>query len=87
MDEMQVDFFVDIASYDPATLVNRRALVRWQGKDKVTEFVGKISGFAPDISQSGMIRMHATVQNQKIGNFWTLLPGMTVEVLVSSETP
>lgn len=87
MDEMQVDFFVDMALYDPASLVNRRAMVRWQGKEKVTEFVGKISGFAPDISQSGMIRMHATVQNQKIGDFWTLLPGMTVEVLVSNEVP
>lgn len=87
MDEMQVDFFVDIASHDPALLVNRRALVRWQGKDKITEFVGKISGFSPDVSKSGMIRMYATVQNQKSGNFWTLLPGMTVEVLVSSESP
>ncbi len=87
MDEMQVDFFVDMALYDPASLVNRRAVVRWQGKEKATEFVGKISGFAPDISQSGMIRMHATVQNQKIGDFWTLLPGMTVEVLVSNEAP
>jgi len=86
MDEMQVDFFVDTAAFDPKSLVNRRALVRWQGKDKTTDFVGRISGFAPDISQSGMIRMHATVQNQKSGDFWTLIPGMTVEVLVSGET-
>lgn len=87
MDEMRVDFLVDMATHDPASLMNRRALVRWQNKDDVTEFVGNISGFAPDISQSGVIRMHATVQNQKAGSFWKLIPGMTVELLVSSEEP
>lgn len=88
LDELRVDCFVDINQLDPSTLVNQLVSVISNRGQFENRFVGKITSFDPDVSSTGSVRVHATIQNQKSGDHWLLLPGMTVRMqLASIRTP
>lgn len=80
LDELRIDCFVDIDQLDPARLVGMPIKVISKRGVQETLFAGKISSYDPDVSSAGKIRVHAIVQNQKIGNHWQLLPGMSVSM-------
>lgn len=88
MDELRVDFFVDINQLDPANLVHQPVWVVANRGQTETRFVGKITSFGSDVSSTGSVRVHAVIQNQKSGDHWLLLPGMTVRMqLAQIHTP
>ena len=88
LDELRVDCFVDINQLDPATLINQPVSVVVNRGQTENQFVGKITSFDPDVSSTGSVRVHATIQNQKSGDHWLLLPGMTVKMqLAHVRTP
>lgn len=88
LDELRVDCFVNINQRDPSTLVNQPVSVISNRGQYENRFVGKITSFDPDVSSTGSVRVHATIQNQKSGDQWLLLPGMTVRMqLANVRTP
>ena len=88
LDELRVDCFVDINQLDPANLVQQPVSVFVNRGQSENQFVGKITSFDPDVSSTGSVRVHATIQNQKSGDHWLLLPGMTVRMqLAHARTP
>jgi len=88
LDELRVDCFVDINQLDPSNLVQQPVSVFVNRGQSENQFVGKITSFDPDVSSTGSVRVHATIQNQKSGDHWLLLPGMTVRMqLAHARTP
>jgi multidrug resistance efflux pump len=83
LDELRVDCFIDIQQIDPVQLIGQSVrIIASRGKSEST-FAGKITSFDADVSATGSIRLHATVQNQMNGKNWLLLPGMTVSMQLS----
>ena len=80
LDEVRIDFFVNLDQIDRPSLIGRP--VKVNSKSGTTEwlFAGRISSYDPDVTAAGQIRVHATVQNQKTGDHWLLIPGMTVSM-------
>lgn len=77
MDELRVDFFIDLGERDPNDLIGIGVELEW-AKDSRSRFIGTITSYAPEVSATGKVRMSATVKNQKTGPNWLLLPGMNV---------
>ncbi|XZE44584.1 efflux RND transporter periplasmic adaptor subunit [Pirellulaceae bacterium SH467] len=82
MDELRVDFFVDLDRFDPNDLIGSPVEigVAAAATRASNRFIGVITGYAPEVSSARKIRMSATVQNQKTDKAWTLLPGMNVSL-------
>lgn len=81
MDELMVDCFIDIDRIDPAKLLEQPVKITLNQRGASERlFVGRISSFDPEVSATGIVRVHAIVQNQKNGDQWTLLPGMSVSM-------
>lgn len=82
MDELRVDFFVDLDRFDPSDLLGLQVEigVAAAASRASNRFVGVISGYAPEVSSARKIRMSATVQNQKTDKAWALIPGMNVSL-------
>lgn len=81
MDELLVDCFVDINRIDPALLLEQPVKITLNQRGNTERlFVGRITSFDPDVSATGTVRVHAAVQNQRNGDQWTLLPGMSVSM-------
>ncbi len=88
MDELRVDFFVDIEKIDPSSLVQQSVQIS-TGRNSSGEyrFGGRISGYSPEVSSTGKVRVNAMVQNQKLDDNWILLPGMTVSLQILTASP
>ncbi len=81
LNELRVDFFVLRDTVEPSSLVGTRVHVFAKSSDGTwAEFVGSITSFDPEVTSQGKVRIHATVQNQRLGRTWRLLPGMTVRL-------
>ncbi len=79
MDELRVDCILNIEQVNPVELVGTTVTVTANraGQDRPT-FSGRIVGYDSEVTALGTIRVHAHVQNYKVGKDWALLPGMMV---------
>jgi multidrug resistance efflux pump len=82
MDELRVDFFIDLDQFEPSDLIGAKVEITpsMAATRSHTRFVGMISGYAPEVSSTRKVRMSATVQNLKTEKAWSLLPGMNVSL-------
>lgn len=82
MDELRVDFFVDLDQFEPSDLIGAKVEITpsMAATRSHTRFVGMISGYAPEVSSTRKVRMSASVQNLKTEKAWSLLPGMNVSL-------
>jgi multidrug efflux pump subunit AcrA (membrane-fusion protein) len=87
LDELRVDVYIPIQSVDVASLVNAPVLVtaRRSGMDSAT-FSGRVTHYDPSVSSTGDVRIHATIQNQRVNGHWLLLPGMTASMKIQPPT-
>ncbi|MFN7447217.1 MAG: efflux RND transporter periplasmic adaptor subunit [Pirellula sp.] len=77
LDELRVDFFVDIKQVDLTSLPDQPVTIAADlGVTGNKTFAGKITGYASEVGSTGKVRVSATVQNQQINDRWVLLPGM-----------
>jgi multidrug efflux pump subunit AcrA (membrane-fusion protein) len=84
LDELRVDFFVDMALIDPSSLLLQpvNVITAERGASGNQTFAGKITGFASEVGSTGKVLVNATVQNQQINDRWVLLPGMKVKLML-----
>ncbi len=80
LDEVRIDFFVSLDQIDRISLIGRPVKVISKSETTESLFSGRITSYDPDVTSAGQIRVHATVQNQKTGDHWLLIPGMTVSM-------
>ncbi|MCY2986129.1 MAG: HlyD family efflux transporter periplasmic adaptor subunit [Planctomycetota bacterium] len=80
LDEVRIDCFVNIDQLDPSSLVGKSIKVLSKRGPNELIFSGRITSYDPDVTGAGQVRVHATVQNQKQGDHWMLLPGMSVSM-------
>ncbi len=80
LDEVQIDCFVSMDQIDPSGLIGKPVQVRSKRGTAESLFSGRITSYDPDVTSTGQVRVHSTIQNQKTGNHWLLLPGMTVSM-------
>lgn len=80
LDEVRIDFFVSLDQIDRTSLIGRPVKVISKSGTTESLFSGRINSYDPDVTSAGQIRVHATVQNQKSGDHWLLIPGMTVSM-------
>ena len=87
LDELRVDVYIPIASVDVASLVNGPVVVtaRRAGTEAV-HFSGRVTHYDPSVSSTGEVRVHATIQNQRVNGHWLLLPGMTAAMKIQQPT-
>jgi multidrug resistance efflux pump len=79
LDELRVDFFVDMKQVILASLQDQPVTITADfGVAGSKDFAGKITGIASEVGSTGKVRVSATVQNQQINDRWILLPGMPV---------
>jgi RND family efflux transporter MFP subunit len=77
LDELRVDFFVDMKQVILASLQDQPVTITADfGIAGNKDFAGKITGYASEVGSTGKVRVSATVQNQQINDRWILLPGM-----------
>jgi len=83
LDELRVDVYIPIQSVDIASLVDGPVLVtaRRAGTEPV-HFSGRVTHYDPAVSSTGEVRVHATIQNQRVNGHWLLLPGMTANMKI-----
>ncbi len=83
LDELRVDVYVPIQNVDVASLVNAPVVVaaRRAGMEAVA-FSGRVTHYDPLVSSTGEVRIHATIQNQRVNGHWLLLPGMTANMKI-----
>ena len=80
LDEVRIDFFVSLNQIDRTSLIGRTVKVISKSGTTESLFSGRITSYDPEVTSAGQIRVHATVQNQKTGDHWLLIPGMTVSM-------
>ena len=80
LDEVRVDCFVSMDQTDPSGLLGKHMKVILKRGATESLFSGRITSYDPEVTSAGQIRVHAIVQNQKNGDHWLLLPGMTVSM-------
>lgn len=80
LDEVRIDCFVNIDQIDPSSLVGKSIQVVSKRNASDLLFTGRITSYDPDVTGAGQVRVHAIVQNQKQGEHWMLLPGMSVSM-------
>ena len=80
LDEVRIDFFIDFQQIDRNVLIGMPVKVISKRGPHESLFAGRITSCDPEVTSAGQIRAHATVQNQKAGDHWQLLPGMTVSM-------
>ena len=79
LDELRVDFFVDIKQVDLTLLLDQPVTITADlGVAGKKSFAGKITGDTSEVGSTGKVRVSAMVQNQQINDRWILLPGMPV---------
>ncbi|MDZ4848759.1 MAG: HlyD family efflux transporter periplasmic adaptor subunit [Pirellulaceae bacterium] len=83
LDELRVDVYIPIQDVDMASLVSAPVIVtaRRAGMDAV-HFSGRVTHYDPSVSSTGEVRVHATIQNQRVNGHWLLLPGMTAHLKI-----
>ena len=80
LDEVRIDCFVNIDQLAPSSLVGKSIKVLSKRGSNELLFAGRITSYDPDVTGTGQVRVHATVQNQKQADHWMLLPGMSVSM-------
>ena len=80
LDEVRIDFFIDFQQIDRNVLIGMPVKVISKRGPHESLFAGRITSCDPEVTSAGQIRAHATVQNQKTGDHWQLLPEMTVSM-------
>ncbi len=80
LDEVRIDCFVSVDQIDPSGLIGKPVQVIAKRGTTESLFSGRIASYDPDVTSTGQVRVHATIQNQKAGNHWLLLPGMFVTI-------
>ncbi len=84
LDEVRIDCFISDEQVDRAGLIDKPVKVTLNRGAQDSLFSGRITSYDPEINAAGQIRLHATVQNQRVktknGEHWMLLPGMTVSM-------
>lgn len=82
MDELRVDFFIDMDQFEPSDLIGATVEITPSiaASRANSRFAGVISGYSPEVSSTRKVRMSATVQNLKTEKAWSLLPGMNVSL-------
>lgn len=82
MDELRVDFFIDLDQFEPSELIGATVEIvpSIAASRANSRFAGVISGYTPEVSSTRKLRMSATVQNLKTEKAWSLLPGMSVSL-------
>lgn len=78
LDEVRIDCFVSMDQIDPSGLIGKTVQVISKRGTTESLFSGRIASYDPDVTSTGQVRVHATIQNQKTSNHWLLLPGMFV---------
>ena len=94
LDEVRVDFLINLDQFLPNQLIGKKldALSKTGSIESI--FSGRITSYDQEVSSSGQVRIHATVQNQKTADKtnqkekmntresddWLLLPGMNVSM-------
>ena len=90
LDELRVDFYVSLEEVEPDRLLNATVdVTASRANMKEMRFTGRVTGYDSEVSSRGLVRVHATIQNQKTDGYWKLLPGMTAQLhlLPNSEAP
>ncbi len=80
LDEVRVDCFINLEQTDPSGLRAKPVKVILKSGTRESLFSGLISSYDPEVNSAGQIRVHATVQNRKLGDDWALRPGMSVSM-------
>ena len=94
LDEVRVDFLVHLDQLPPSQLVGKKIDAISKTGTIESTFSGRITSYDQEVSSSGQVRMHATIQNQKAidktiqneklnpreSDDWLLLPGMNVSM-------
>ena len=80
LDEVRIDCFITEDQIDRAALISKPVKVTLRRGSNESLFSGRITSYDQEINAAGQIKVHATVQNQKVGEHWQLLPGMTVSM-------
>jgi multidrug resistance efflux pump len=83
LNELRVDCFVNIDQVTPSKLVHLPVKVTMKRAGEELVLAGRITSYDPDVSSGGMVRVHATIQNQRDGDHWQVLPGMSVTMQVA----
>ncbi len=83
LDELRVDVYVPIQSIEVASLVNASVVItaRRAGMES-KQFSGRVTHYDPAVSSTGDVRIHASIQNQRVNGHWLLLPGMTANMKI-----
>jgi multidrug efflux pump subunit AcrA (membrane-fusion protein) len=84
LDELRVDVYLPLDSLDITSLIDAPVTITANrvGMDHVA-FAGRITHYDPVVSSTNEVRVHATIQNQRLNGHWLLLPGMTAHMKVS----
>jgi len=94
LDEVRADFLVNLDQFPPNQLVGKKIDAILKIGATESTFSGRITSYDQEVSSSGQVRVHATVQNQKAidktnqrekqhqrnGEDWLLLPGMNISM-------
>jgi RND family efflux transporter MFP subunit len=84
LDELRVDVYLPLDTLDITNLIDAPVTITANrvGMDHVA-FVGRITHYDPLVSSTNEVRVHATIQNQRLNGHWLLLPGMTAHMRIS----
>jgi multidrug resistance efflux pump len=78
LDEVCIDCFIHTDQIDLATLIGKPVKVMARKGTTDSLFSGRITSHENEVSSTGQVRIRATIQNQRSGDSWSLLPGLIV---------
>lgn len=82
MDRLRVSAVVSETQLSPRDAVGTAVTVRWTEGDRLQTLRGTITSVDPQMHDEGQIRIHATIENRRLGEGWLLAPGRRVTVIV-----
>ncbi|QDS89550.1 p-hydroxybenzoic acid efflux subunit AaeA [Rosistilla ulvae] len=85
MDQLRIDAFLSAEQLPPAEAVGAPVSVVWRNAGESHQLIGAIDSVDPQILTGQRYRLHATIDNKRLGNAWLLVPGTEVEMRVHLE--
>lgn len=85
MDQLRIDAFLLVQQLPPRQAVGLKVSVVWQDAGKTHRLHGVIDSVDPQILTGQRYRFHATIDNERSGDSWVLVPGTEVVMRVLSE--
>ncbi len=82
MDQLRIDAFLSAQQLPQQQAVGSPVSVVWQNAGQTHQLSGVIDSVDPQILTGQRYRLHATIDNKRLGNSWLLLPGTEVEMRV-----